>query len=363
MQKKAIILKKQIYINSFMKNKIITYSQAINKALVETIKKNRKVIIIGLGVDDPKGIFGTTLGIKEKYPNNVFDMPTAENGFTGFALGLAISGYRPVIVHQRVEFSLLSIEQIFNQIAKWHYMSAGKTKVPLVIRLIIGKGWGQGPQHSQSLETIFAHIPGLKVVCPSNAEDAKNLMIASIKDNNPVIFFEHRWCHDTKGKLKKNYKEQKIGKANIAIKGKRISLISFSYSTLECIRAAKILKKYNISCEVLDLRSLRPLDVSSIVKTAKKTKKVLIVDNGMKSFGISSEISCLITENLKNITVERIGVLETPIPSTVSLAKYCYPEHDLIIMKVCKMLNIKKKISYKRKKNPDQPDSSFKGPF
>ncbi len=346
-----------------MRNKIISYSQAINKALIDMIKKNRKVIIIGLGVDDPKGIFGTTLGIKEKYPNNVFDMPTAENGFTGFALGLAISGYRPIIVHQRVEFSLLSIEQIFNQIAKWHYMSAGKIKVPLVIRLIVGKGWGQGPQHSQSLETIFAHIPGLKVVCPSNAEDAKDLMIASIKDNNPVIFFEHRWCHSTKGKLKKYQRIQKIGKANVVIRGNKISLISFSYSTLECVRAAKILKKFNISCEVLDLRSLRPLDISSILKTAKKTKKVLIVDNGMKTFGISSEISCLITENLKNILVDRIGVLETPIPSTVSLAKYCYPEYDSIIKRVCKMLDIKKKIPFKKKENPDQPDSNFKGPF
>jgi len=346
-----------------MKNKIISYSEAINEALTETIKNNKKVIIIGLGADDPKGIFGTTLGIKEKYPNNVFDMPTAENGFTGFALGLAISGYRPVIVHQRVEFSLLSIEQIFNQIAKWHYMSAGKIKVPLVIRLIIGKGWGQGPQHSQSLETIFAHIPGLKVVCPSNAEDAKDLMIASIKDNNPVIFFEHRWCHVTTGKLKENRKIKKIGKAKIAVKGSKISLISYSYSTLECIMASKILGKFGISCEVLDLRSLRPLDKASIIQTANKTKKVLVVDNGMKTFGISSEISCIISENLKNILVERIGVLETPIPSTVSLAKYCYPEHPLIIRKVCRMLNIKKKIFFYKRKNPDQPNSSFRGPF
>lgn len=346
-----------------MRSKLITYSEAINRALIEAIKKNNKVIILGLGVDDPKGIFGTTLGIKKKFPLNLFEMPTAENGFTGIALGLAISGYRPIIVHQRVEFSLLSIEQIFNQIAKWHYMSAGKVTVPLVIRLIVGKGWGQGPQHSQSLETIFAHIPGLKVVCPSNAEDARDLMIASIKDNNPVIFFEHRWCHATKGKLKKSNKNEKIGKARILQKGNKISLISYSYSTLECVMVAKTLKKYGISCDVLDLRSLRPLDKKSIIKTAKKTKKVLVVDNGMKTFGVSSEISSIIHENLKNISVKRIGVLETPIPSTVSLARFCYPEHDLIISNICKMLNIKKKIIINKKKNRDQPNSEFKGPF
>ena len=346
-----------------MINKIVSYSKAINEALIALIKKNKKVIIIGLGVDDPKGIFGTTLGIKEKFPANVFDMPTAENGFTGFALGLAISGYRPIIVHQRVEFSLLSIEQIFNQIAKWHYMSAGEIKVPIVIRLIVGKGWGQGPQHSQSLETIFAHIPGLKVVCPSTADDAKDLMIASVKDNNPVIFFEHRWCHVTTGTLKKKRKLTKIGKAKILVRGRKISLISYSYSSIECTIASKILRKFGISCEVLDLRSLRPIDKASIIKTAKKTRKVLIVDNGMKTFGISSEISCIISENLKNILIERIGVLETPIPSTVSLAKHCYPEHHLIIKKVCKMLNIKKKIFFDKRKNPDQPNSNFKGPF
>jgi len=347
-----------------MKRDLSNFSEAINDALNIAMKKNKKIIVIGLGVDDPKRTFGTTKYLKEKYgANRVFDMPTAENGFTGFALGLAITGFRPVIVHQRVEFSLLSIEQIFNQIAKWNYMSGGLVPVPMVIRLIIGKGWGQGPQHSQSLETIFSHIPGLKVVCPSNPEDARGLMIASIKDNNPVIFYEHRWCHEIKGKISKKINNFKIGKAKVLKKGKHISLISFSYSIIECMYAAKILKKYGILCDVLDLRSLRPLDKKSILNTARKTKKILIVDNGMKTFGISSEVMSIIHENLNNIYVERIGVLETPIPSTVGLAKYCYPEHDKIVSKICKMLKIKKKIILKKKKYPDQPNFDFEGPF
>lgn len=155
-----------------MPNKNIFFNEAIRKSILTSIKKDKRIILMGLGVDDPKGVFGTTLNIHKKFRNQVFDLPTAENSFTGFALGLAISGFKPIIVHQRVEFSLLSIEQIFNQISKWHYMSGGKVNVPLVIRLIVGKGWGQGPQHSQSLETIFAHIPGLKVVAPTNPDNA-----------------------------------------------------------------------------------------------------------------------------------------------------------------------------------------------
>ena len=172
------------------KKRILSFSQAINEALEQSMTKDKNVILMGLGVDDPKGVFGTTQNLHKKFKKDrVFDMPTCENSFTGFAIGLAIEGKKPVIVHQRVEFSLLSIDQIINQAAKWFYMSGGQKPIPLVIRLIIGRGWGQGPQHSQSLEAIFAHIPGLKVVCPTNPYNAKGLLIASIKDKNPVIFF------------------------------------------------------------------------------------------------------------------------------------------------------------------------------
>lgn len=346
-------------------NKIYCY-EAIRKALLKSIKKDKKLVIMGLGVDDPKGVFGTTLNIHKKYRNQVFDLPTAENSFTGFALGLATSGFKPVIVHQRVEFSLLSIEQIFNQISKWFFMSAGKVSVPIVIRLIIGKGWGQGPQHSQSLETIFSHIPGLKVVCPSNPENSFHLLLESIKDPNPVIFFEHRWLHGIFGKI--NYKKKfQIGKSVIERKGKDVLLISFSYSVIECIKAANFLKKfYKIKCEILNLLTLKPLDKNQIIKIVKKKRKVLIVDNGMTEFGISAEISALINEAIKNkVIVERIGVLDAPIPSTVSLAKHYYPEADKIVLKILKMLNkkINKKFQLLQRKNPDQPDPSFTGPF
>ena len=346
--------------------KKITFANAINQAIESAIKKDNKVVLMGLGVDDPKGVFGTTLNIHKKYKKNVFDMPTAENALTGIGLGLAISKFKPIIVHQRVEFSLLSVEQIFNQIAKWFYMSGGKVNVPIVIRLIIGRGWGQGPQHSQSLEAIFSHIPGLKVVCPSNAYDAKGLLLKSIFDPDPVIFFEHRWLHQTLSFVpEKNYLTP-IGKAKIVNKGKDITIITFSYGVIECLKSLEFLKNHNIDPEIIDLRSLRPLDTKKIINSAKKTKKVLIVDNGMIKNGISAEVAAVINENCKDkIIIKRIGVVDSPIPSSPSIAKFAYPNKISIIKNVFNVLNLKKKIDIKEEKiiGSDQPDKYFTGPF
>ena len=350
--------------------KNIKFSEAVNQALDNSMQKNEKVICMGLGVDDPKRIFGTTNGLIEKYgKNRVFDMPTAENGMTGFAIGASLNGFMPVISHQRVEFSLLSIEQIINQAAKWSYMNAGKMSVPIVIRLVIGKGWGQGPQHSQSLEAIFAHIPGLKVICPSTPKDAKGLLISSIEDKNPVIFFEHRWLHDTTGYVPKKYFKSPIGKANIIKRGKDITIVTFSLTTIETIKCLKFLNSIDIYPEIIDLRSLRPLDTKTIFKSVKKTKRLLVVDNGWINFGVSSEIISLVSENKKislKTKPKRIGINDSPIPSSRALAKYCYPNENEIIKSVCHMLNKKfnknklKKLSLEK---TDIPDKSFTGPF
>ena len=194
--------------------KQVTYKEALLDAMNYCLDEDEKVHLFGLGVPDPKGIFGTTIGLQQKFgPERIFDMPTAENGMTGVAIGAALVGLKPVMTHQRVEFALLAFEQIINQAAKWHYMTGGAMKVPIVIRMIIGRGWGQGPQHSQSLEVFFAHIPGLKVVAPATPADAKGLLIRSIKDDNPVIFMEHRWLHDTKGFVSTKQYSTEIGKA------------------------------------------------------------------------------------------------------------------------------------------------------
>ena len=254
-----------------LKKRIITFADAINEALSQSMQKDKNVIIMGLGVDDPGGVFGTTKDLIKKFPKDrVFDMPTSENAFTGFAIGLAISGKKPVISHQRVEFSLLSMEQIINQASKWFYMSGGKAPVPMVIRLIIGRGWGQGPQHSQSLEVLFSHIPGLKVVCPSTPFEAKGMLIESIKDKNPVIFFEHRWLHLTKGFVPKKMYSIPLNGPRLMKKGSDITIISFSYMLIECLTVCKILSDNNVKAEVMNICVLNPLSIKKIINSVKK---------------------------------------------------------------------------------------------
>lgn len=353
------------------KNRNLFVYQAINESLKLSMKKNKNVIMIGLGINDPKGIFGTTRNLNKIFKRNrLFEFPTAENGMTGIAIGSSLMGLRPVITHQRVEFSLLSIEQVINQAAKWYFMTGGQKNVPIVIRLIIGRGWGQGPQHAQSLETIFAQIPGLKVLCISSPTNAKGIIASAIEDPNPVIIFEHRWVHELKGHVPKKYYKTKLGKAKILKKGEDITLVSSSYMIIECLRCAEILKNYSINIEVVDIQSLRPLDIKTIVKSIKKTKKAVIVDNGGLTYGVSSEIIARVYENLKSnekneIILKRIGLLDNPIPSAKNLAKYCYPTFKDIIEEIKMMLNKKIDINYNKFDNVpnDQPNKNFMGPF
>jgi len=350
----------------------IKFSEAINSALEFSLKKDKSLIVYGLGVTDPKKIFNTTVNLKKKFGNKrVFDIPNSENALTGIGIGHALNGGRTVFTHQRLDFSFLSLDQIINNAAKIFYTSDGKFSVPITIRLIVGRGWGQGPNHSQALQSMYAHIPGLKVVCISNPKNAKGILLSSIEDKNPVIIFEHRWLHEIKDFVPKKYYKTKLGKAEIIKKGKHITLISSSYMTIECLRCAEILKKYSIHVEIVDLQSLRPLDIKTIMKSVKKTKKALVVDNGGMMYGISSEIISKIHENLNSseknkFLIKRIGISDNPIPSTRSLAKYCYPTYDDLVDKVNQMLEIKLKIKNKLlSKNiaTDQPNLNFTGPF
>ena len=352
----------------------IKFFSSIKEAISQSMFNNKNVVIMGLGVTDPKGIFGTTTNLEKIFGSRrVIETPTSENAVTGIALGAAIKGLRPILTHQRVEFALLSMEQIVNQLSKWHFMSAGKQSVPIVIRMIIGKGWGQGPQHSQSLEVLFSHIPGLKVVAPSNAYDAKGLLISSIKDNNPVIFFEHRWLHDIYGNVPKKSYQIKIGKAKVIKKGKDITIVSFSEALVQIMRVYNFLTENNIFPEIIDLRTLRPLDKSTIINSVKKTGKLLVIDNSWTTYGISAEIISSVSEkNFKNLKIspERIGIKNVLIPSSRELAKYCYLDSKTILDKIISMskkrINKKKKNIFLKKLKSnlsDVPYKDFKGPF
>jgi pyruvate/2-oxoglutarate/acetoin dehydrogenase E1 component len=346
----------------------LTYAEAILQAHDLCLEAFPENYIMGLGVPDPKGIFGTTIGLKEKYgTKRVFDIPLSENALTGVALGGAITGMRPVLTHQRVDFALVSLEQIINQVAKWNYMFANTMQASMLIRMIIGRGWGQGPQHSQSLQSLFAQIPGLKVIMPSNPRDAKGLIISAIEDNGPVISIEHRWCYALTDFVDGGYYKVDLGKARVSKKGNDITIVSMSYAVIETMKAATILEKYGISVEVIDLRTVSPIDFETCIKSVKKTKRLLVCDQGPKNFGVSSELVVNITENLFNDLIcapLSIGDPFSPVPTSHNLIKDFYLDSRKIANQVMKMLG-RDEIVFKTSSQKffDQPDKNFTGPF
>lgn len=351
-------------------SRILKYSEAIREALDISLGRDASVYLMGLGVPDPKGIFGTTSGLQEKYSSKrVFDIPVSENGMTGIAIGSAITGKRPVLTHQRLDFALLAMEQMVNQAAKWNYMFGGQVSVPAVFRMILGRGWGQGPQHSQALHAWFAHIPGLKVVMPTTPHDAKGMLIASIEDNNPVIFLEHRWLHNISGIVPEGHYSVPIGPARLAREGTQITIVATSTMTLEALRAAEILETKNISTEVIDLRTISPLDRESIERSVRKTGRLIVADIGHYSFGIGGEIiSSLIEKDLSLFKAPpvRIALPDFPTPTSHALAKNYYPRFPQLVVAALRQFGIassENEFEDKSIKWTDVPDPSFTGPF
>ena len=349
------------------KYKIKTYAEAINDALDESLEKDKNLICYGLGVGDPKEIFNTTKNLQKKFSEKrVFDVPASENALTGIAIGSAIKNCKVVLSHQRVDFALLAMDQMINNASKFHYIFNGKINVPITIRLIIGRGWGQGATHSQSLQSTFSHFPGLKVVMPSTPDDAKKLLISSIFDPNPVIFLEHRWLHDQKGKVETGFKKKIIGKANILNKGKDLTIISNSYMTSEAKLATEILKKNNIGVDLIDLNTIKPLDTKTIIKSVKKTGNLIIIDSGFNFLSIASEIiSILSTNSLKYFKSEPIKLTmpDIPVPSSFSLTKKIYPGYLDIINAAERIFKKKLKFNKIQKSLHDIPNKYFTGPF
>ncbi|MFA6636251.1 MAG: pyruvate dehydrogenase complex E1 component subunit beta [Candidatus Omnitrophota bacterium] len=310
----------------------LSYGEALKEALSQAMKVDERVFVMGEGVDAPRGIFGTTEGLQKVFgKERVFDLPLSENAFTGFAVGSAIAGMRPVLIHMRMDFMLLSMDQIVNHASKWRYMFGGKESVPLTIRCIIGKGWGSGAQHSQSLEGLFMHIPGLKIACPSTAYDAKGLLLSAIAGNDPVIFIEHRWLYSAKCPVPRKPYIVHFGKAVIRKKGKDVTIAAYSLMVREAMAAAEELEKEGISAEVIDLRTLAPLDRAAILDSVKKTGRAVVAALDWKTCGVSSEISSLISEGaftfLKS-PVERVALPDTPTPACDALEKGFYRGKD-----------------------------------
>ena len=355
-----------------MPNKTTDFAEQIKEGLDEVLGTDQKSLIMGLGVTDPKGVFGTTLGLFDKYgPRRVIETPTSENAMTGIGVGLAITGYRPIMVHQRLDFFLLAMDQLVNSAAKWHYMFGGQQSVPLTIRLITGRGWGQGPTHSQNLHSWFTHIPGLKVVMPAFASDAKKLLVASILDPNPVIFIEDRWCHVQKidrTSILSNSKLE-IGKAEIIENGNELTIVSAGFSTIQSLRAVKFLQKQSITVDLVDLKTLKPLDIDTILNSVIKTGKLLVVDSGPAISSFASEIVSLVSRlgfSYLKQAPEIITAPDIPEPTSYGVTGHFKFNSADIAIKVIDMLGKEAK-SFNLDElldiQHDVPNSSFIGPF
>jgi len=345
-----------------------SYSQAINKALTEEMKRNKNLVCFGLAINDSLNFFGTTKGLEKKFGSErVFETPTSENAMTGIGIGMSLNNYPCVMMHQRLDFFLLAMDQLVNSAAKWHFMFGGKKNVPITIRLVVGKGWGQGPTHSQSLQSWFAHIPGLKVVMPAFPKDAYNLLKKSIRDPNPVIFIEHRWLHNVEQETLKIKETKNLPSPELVAKGKDFTAVTYSLSTIEMLALKKFLNSNNIYFDLIDLKSIKPLDISLIEKSIKKTKKLLVLDSISHPIcSVGSEILSQLYRN-KNIKLNKIPILLTlpdiPTPTSTFYTKEFYIKKSDIINKISELIGKKIKLNFPKDTAHDVPDAKFKGPF
>jgi len=358
-----------------MQTRNLSFSEAIRESIYQSMKSNKNTCIIGEGVPDPKSIFGTTKNLSQTFPNRVFDMPLSENAVTGICIGLAINGFKPILVHQRLDFSFLSLDQIINNAAKWHFMFNKEYKVPIVIRMIIGRGWGQGPQHAQNFQALFSMIPGLKVIMPSTPYSVKGLLNSAIKDNNPIIFIEHRWLYSITEHVPTRYYNLPLEKSIILKKGFSLSLVAISFMVIESLKAIKIIEKYlKISIELIDLSCLNPIDFRTIKSSIKKTRNLLIVDTANEISSIGSFILSKLTQDDCKIFKNSPKVMTTPnypVPTSHFISKNYYISVFDIIKTIVEILKIKidKNVFLQMKRESkkiephDVPYKNFSGPF
>lgn len=345
--------------------RMITYAEALRETLFQEMERDDRVFVYGLGAPDHAGIFGTTKGLVERFgPERCLDTPIAEDSMTGMGLGAAINGLRPVHVHIRADFLLVAMNQLANMVATYRYGTGGRHGAPLVIRAVVGRGWGQGFQHSKSMHALFAHLPGLKVVLPTTPGDAKGLLAAAIRDEDPVIVMEHRWLYWQTGEVPEEPYALPIGKGIVRRAGKDLTIVSTSWMTVEAIHAAEILARHGIEAEVVDPRAAAPLDTALIAESVERTGRCLIADNDWVFCGLGAEIAAQVTErcfdSLKKPPL-RVGFAHSPCPTARHLENAFYPNAETIVRTAEKLLGLQPldlsgETFYSHEKR-------FKGPF
>ena len=312
----------------------LTYSEALREALEEEMARDENVILIGIDIGPYGGAFKVTRDLYKKYQDRIFDMPISEAGYTGCGVGAAMTGKRPVIELQFTDWITIASDQLVNQAANISYMMGGKVSVPIVLRGPCGGYDNAAAQHSHNFESWFSFIPGLKVICPSTPYDAKGLLKSAIRDNNPVIFFEHRKLYYTRGEIPDKEYTIPIGKAEIKRSGKDLTIVTYSYMTSKSLTAADILAKDGIDIEVLDLRTVSPVDSELILESVKKTNRLLIVQEAWARCSVSSEVAAIVARDgieYLDAPIHRITAREAPIPFSPVLENYVLPQVEDIV--------------------------------
>ena len=318
------------------------FREAVHEATIQAMEGDPNLFLIGVGIIDPRAVWGTLAGALEKFgPDRVVEGPLSENALTGICIGAATMGMRPLLIHHRIDFVMLTMDQLFNHAAKWRAMFGRQQTVPMVVRAVVGRGWGNGPQHTQSHHAVFAHVPGLKVVVPSNPSDAKGLLIAAIEDEDPVIYIEHRWLHEDEATVPGEYFSTPIGRANVVRPGVDVTIVAVGPMVPESLKAAGALEQAGVSAEVIDLRTLRPLDSDTVLQSVAKTGRLVVADSDWGPCGIAGEVIARVSEDAFDALKSRPARItwpDTSVPSSQAIEAQFYPgakEIQTAAMRAC----------------------------
>ena len=321
----------------------LTYAQALREALTEEMERDSNVILMGEDIGSYGGVFRVTEGLFSKFgPKRVKDTPISEAGFVGMAVGMAMTGKRPVAELMFMDFALVCADQLWNQAAKAHSMSGGRVNVPLVIRTQQGGGRGNAAQHSQSFESLFTHVPGMKVALPATPADAKGMLKSALRDDNPVMFIEHKGLYVTKGMVPDGEYTIPLGKADVKRAGTDMTIVSYSRQLLFALAAAETLQKeHGINAEVIDLRSTVPMDMATIITSLKKTHRLLVTHESHASCGVGAEVAMRVMEQAffeLDAPIVRVAGLDVPIHCAKSLEDVVLPQEGAIVQGALKLL-------------------------
>jgi len=308
--------------------RVLNYAQAIREAHAQLLASDPRVFLIGQGLWSPWYAGASLSDIDKQFGRErVIDSPVSENATTGAAVGAALAGMRPIVFHPRMDFMLLAVDPIVNQAANWSYMFGGQVNVPIVIRAVINRGGEQAAQHSQALQALFMHIPGLKLVMPSTPYDAKGLLIAAVNDGNPVMYIDDRWLYDDLGEVPEEMYTVPIGRAAVRRQGKDVTVVATSYMSAQALKAVEMLSQEGVDTELIDLRSVKPWDQELVCASVQKTGRLVVADAAWETCGVAAEISALVAEKafeyLKT-PIQRVTLRDVPAPASRTLEKAYY---------------------------------------